>query len=83
MNFLYVFGVVAMFLLIVLLTPILIVPVILSIWIIPILMMFRWSWARQVGIGWDQLANTYIGGYADETISSRCAKRKDWLGRFM
>ncbi|OBX02793.1 uvrD/REP helicase [Gallibacterium genomosp. 3] len=35
---------------------------------------------KQILIALDQLANTLVGGYADETISSRCyrnAKLKD------
>ena len=28
-------------------------------------------------ISLDQLANTILGGYPDETISSRCAKKRD------
>lgn len=35
---------------------------------------------RQVLIALDQLANTLVGGYADETISAR-AYRKGWKRR--
>ncbi len=36
--------------------------------------------AKQVLIAVDQLANTLLGGYADETISAR-AWRKQWESR--
>lgn len=35
---------------------------------------------KQVAIALDQLANTLLGGYADETISAR-AYRKGWRRR--
>jgi hypothetical protein len=34
----------------------------------------RW---KQVAIAGDQLLNTLLGGYADETISSRCFRCRD------
>lgn len=33
---------------------------------------------HQLGLGIDQLANVFLGGYADETLSARCYR----LGKF-
>lgn len=50
----------------------------------------RWSSFRrhlfQVSVALDQLANTLLGGWADETISSRInrnAERGYWYAKFM
>lgn len=37
--------------------------------------MANYFWRLLVAV--DQLLNTVFGGYPDETISSRCAKRRD------
>lgn len=34
----------------------------------------------QVGIGIDQLINTILGGWADETLSSRCWRKRAYPG---
>lgn len=43
---------------------------------------FKWH-ALQVLISLDQLANTLLGGWADETLSSRCHRnaRKYWYAK--
>ena len=32
----------------------------------------------QIAIAFDQLVNTFLGGYADETMSSRCWRLRDF-----
>lgn len=34
----------------------------------------------QVGIALDQLINTFLGGWADETLSSRCWRQRTYPG---
>lgn len=37
-------------------------------------------WGKQVLVALDQLVNALFGGWADETLSSRCWRKRDKTG---